>query len=163
MFFFFLFLWIFSFISLIPLMEDMEPHTQGVTWGILIGTLILLIVSTGFGLWKETLPEDYADSAIPLDMSVITRVVREKTPNDVVEHIIYGGSETTFREACEESWLFETIAKDEEWIIQDSHSNDITDKLLIECEGIASIMVRGVISVYSEETDHLPEWWDTKD
>ncbi|MHA2356666.1 MAG: hypothetical protein ACXADC_15925, partial [Candidatus Thorarchaeota archaeon] len=76
---------------------------------------------------------------------------------------IYGGSETTFREACEESWLFETIANDEEWIIQDSHSNDITDKLLIECEGIASIMVRGVISVYSEETDHLPEWWDTKD
>jgi hypothetical protein len=163
MFLILLFLWVVAFYSLLPLLESMEPVIQGLSWGIILGALIVIFVWIGIKLSRATIPKDFSATARPLDTSRVTRVVRERTGDELVEHIVYGTPETTFREACEDNWLFKTVDRDDQWVIQDSSSNDMTDRPLIECNGIATIMIYGDVPAYSEDADHLPEWWDTKD
>ena len=162
MFLVLLFLWIIVFYSIQPLVERLEPVYQGLAWGIIFGTLIIILAGTGMAFSGTSTPEDFRDVVIPLDTSRVTRVVRERTTEGVVEHIVHGTRETTFREACEDRWPFKMVDRDEQWMIQDSRSNDITDRPLIECDGIAAISVYGGVPEYSE-ANHLPEWWDTED
>jgi hypothetical protein len=157
-----LFLWAVAFYSFLPLLEGMEPLFQGLTWGVILGSLVVILAGTGVAFSRTTTPKDLTDVAIPLDTSRVSRVVREMTGEGVLEHIMRGAPETTFREICKKSWPFETIDRDEQWVIQDSRTNDITDRPLIECNGIATVTVYGGVSADSKESDHLPEWWDTE-
>ncbi len=163
MFLVLLFLWAIAFYSLLPFLERMDPVIQGFTWGIILGAFIIILAGAGIAFSRTTNPETLTRVAIPLDTSRVTRVVRERTADEVVEHLVYGTPEDTFREACEDGWPFKMIDRNDDWIIQDSQSNDITDRPLIECRGIASIVVYNGTLASSEETDHLPEWWDAED
>ncbi|MFW9802756.1 MAG: hypothetical protein ACFFFC_08905, partial [Candidatus Thorarchaeota archaeon] len=134
---------------------------ESLAWGIAIGLILVLLAGSVAACVKVAASENVPEYAAPYDTSRITRIVREKTTSRVVEHIVSGTPDATFRQACEDRWLFESIDKDEDWIIQDSKSNDITDKPLVDCNDIASIIVFSSTPETSEEADHLPEWWDT--
>jgi hypothetical protein len=162
MFLLLLFLWAVAFYSLLPLLEGMTPVIQGLTWGVILGSFVVILAGSGMAFSRTATPEDFGYAAIPLDTSRVSRVVREMTGDGVLEHIVRGAPETTFREVCEDSWPFETVDRDEQWVIQDSRTNDITDRPLIECTGIAIIMVYGGVPADSKESDHLPEWWDAE-
>jgi hypothetical protein len=147
----------------LPVLAGMTNLGEALKYGIVIGSMIVLLAGAATAFIKAATSGEIQipGYAAPYDTSKITRIVREKTMNRIVEHIVSGTSDTTYREACEDNWPFESIDRDEDWIIQDSKSNDITDKPLIDCNDIASIIVFSSTPDTSEEADHLPEWWDT--
>jgi hypothetical protein len=147
----------------IPILIGVTNLSETLVWGIGIGLMIVLLAGSAMACTKVAALDEIPEYASPYDTSRVTRVVRERIRNHFVEHIVSGAPDTTFREACEDSWHFESVDRDDEWIIQDSKSNDITDKRLVECNGIASIVVYSSTPDISEEADHLPEWWNAKD
>ncbi|MFW9967483.1 MAG: hypothetical protein ACFFEA_10055 [Candidatus Thorarchaeota archaeon] len=145
------------------MLATITDANQTTMLGIFLGALVVLIVVSVIACCEVLASEEIVGAPVPFDTSKIARVVREKSMGEVVEHVVYGTYDSTYREACQDSWPFKMINRNEDWIIQDSQSNDITDKPLIECSGIATIVVKSGRPAASEEADHLPEWWDAED
>jgi len=75
----------------------------------------------------------------PVDLSVITRVVRN--PFSGQECIVSGTASTTFRQACLAEWPFKGVSVHSHWIVMDDCGNDITDEPLTSCDSVAVIQV----------------------
>ena len=75
----------------------------------------------------------------PLDVSVVTRVVRE--PLSGQEWIVSGSPSTTFRQACLAKWPFKGASAHGHWMVLDDRGNDITDEPLISCDCVSVIQV----------------------
>jgi hypothetical protein len=153
--------WIYIVYAALPILVSVTNLGGTLAWGITIGLMVVFLAGSAMACIKVAASEDMPEYAAPYDTARVTRIVQEKTANEIVEHLASGAPGTTFREALEHRWPFESIDKDEEWIIQDSKSNDVTDRPLVDCNDIAAIIVFSRTPDTSEEANHLPEWWDT--
>ncbi|RDE14463.1 MAG: hypothetical protein C4K49_07595 [Candidatus Thorarchaeota archaeon] len=89
----------------------------------------------------------------PLDVSVVTRVVRN--PLSGQECVVSGSSSTTFRQACLAKWPFKDVSAHGNWIILDDRGNDITNRPLTSCDCVAVIHVE--TDKQTEEASQIAE------
>ncbi|MFX0108340.1 MAG: hypothetical protein ACFE7R_08655 [Candidatus Hodarchaeota archaeon] len=139
LFLFLFFIWAAIFLAILPLFSS-GSFAERIVYSItLFGSLFILVGAAGAAMIRVSKPLTYDKASVPLDTSIFTRVVKERQSGE--EHVIEGTFDTTFREACLSDWKFESVRKNEDWIIEDERRNDISVRKLSEYSSIAYLVI----------------------
>lgn len=82
-------------------------------------------------------PRGTYDVSLKKDSSHIYRALLHKESGE--EYLVNGSPKAIFRKVLLDDWPFKKIHKNESWIIRDERGNELTNKTLESCEGVATI------------------------
>lgn len=113
---------------------------------ITLGLVLLLLCFLASSFAGGYLAHQPADKMVVGSVDLISRVIVD--PEKGQERIFAGPEDATVREALEFAWPFRKRSPSSSWRVLDKKQNDVTDLLMLEVEGVLTIVFPKSESVY---------------